>query len=122
MSIWGYVPQLFEGYIEIVITYRRFFILTFCEMRFYFCLSFSFFSKFLLDIYFIFHFKYYPKVPYTLHTLLSYPSTPTSWPWCSFVLGYIKFARPRDLSSQRWPTRPSSATYAARDTSSGGTG
>ena len=23
-------------------------------------------------------------------------------------------------SSQRWPTRPSSATYAARDTSSGG--
>jgi hypothetical protein len=27
----------------------------------------------------------------------------------------MKFARPRGLSSQWWPTRPSSATYAARD-------
>ena len=32
------------------------------------------------------------------------------------VLGHIKFARPR------WPARSSSATYAARDMSSGGTG
>jgi hypothetical protein len=37
-------------------------------------------------------------------------------------LGHIKIARPRGLSSQWWPTRPSSATYADRDTSSGGTG
>jgi hypothetical protein len=34
--------------------------------------------------------------------------------------GHIKFAIPRGLSSQWWPGRPSSATYAARDTSSGG--
>ena len=26
--------------------------------------------------------------------------TPTSWPWCSPVLGQIKFARPRGLASQ----------------------
>jgi hypothetical protein len=31
------------------------------------------------------------------------------------VLEHIKFAIPRGLSSQGWPTRPSSATYAARD-------
>ena len=41
------------------------------------------------------------------------PPTPASWPWYSPVLGYIKFAIPRGLSSQWWPTRPSSATYAA---------
>jgi hypothetical protein len=35
-------------------------------------------------------------------------------------LGHIKFAR--CLSSQRWPTRPSSATYAARDKTSEDTG
>jgi hypothetical protein len=51
--------------------------------------------------------------------LLSYLPIPTSWPWSSPVLGHIKFARPRGLSSQWWPTRPSSATYAARDMSSG---
>jgi hypothetical protein len=33
--------------------------------------------------------------------------------------GHIKFAIPRGLSSQWWLTRPSSATYAARDMSSG---
>ena len=26
--------------------------------------------------------------------------TPTSWPWCSWVLRHIKIARPRGLSSQ----------------------
>jgi hypothetical protein len=35
------------------------------------------------------------------------------------VLRHIKFVRPMGLSSQWWPTRPSSATYAARDMSSG---
>jgi hypothetical protein len=51
---------------------------------------------------------------------LPYPPTPTSWPWLSPVLRHMKFARPMGLSFQRWPTRPSSDTYAARDTSSGG--
>jgi hypothetical protein len=57
----------------------------------------------------------------TTHTL-PYPPTPTSWPCRSPVLRHIKFARPRGLSSQWWPTRPSSATYATKDMSSGGTG
>jgi hypothetical protein len=52
-------------------------------------------------------------------TLLPNPPTPASWPWCSPVLRHIKFARPRGLSSQWWPSRPFSATYAARDMSSG---
>ena len=65
------------------------------------------------------HFQCYPKCPPTLPSL-PFP-TPTCWPWSSPVLRHIKFARPRGFS-QKWPTRPSSATYAARDTSSGGSG
>jgi hypothetical protein len=81
--------------------------------------------SFLLDIFFIYisNFKCYPESSlYPPPTLPPYPPTPTSWPWCSPVLWHIKFAIPRGLSSQWWPTRPSSATYAARDMSSGGTG
>jgi hypothetical protein len=51
--------------------------------------------------------------------MLPYPPTPNAWPWHSPVLGHIKFAIPRGLSSQWWLTRPSSATYATRDMSSG---
>jgi hypothetical protein len=85
---------------------------------------FLFFSKFLLGIYFIYISNAIPKVPYTL---LPHPCSPTHplpllGPGVSPVLGHIKFARLMGLSSQWWPTRPSSATYAARDTSSGGTG
>ena len=79
-----------------------------------------FFSKIFIRHFLHLHFKCFPKVPNTLpRALLPYPSTPTSWPWHSPVLGHIKFARPRGLSSQWWSTRPSSATFAARDTSSG---
>jgi hypothetical protein len=68
------------------------------------------------------HFKCYPKSSPYPPSPFPYPPTPTSWPWHSPVLRHIKFARPRSLSSQWWRTRPSSDTYAARDTSSGGTG
>jgi hypothetical protein len=72
-----------------------------------------FFTRYFLYI----HFKCYPESSlYPPPTLFSYPPTPTSWPWHSPVLGHIKFARPRGLSSQWWLTRSSSATYAARDT------
>ena len=68
-----------------------------------------FFFNFSLDIFFIYISNAIPKVPYTLPApLLPYPPTPTSWPWHSPVLGHIKFARPRGLSSQWWPTRPAS--------------
>jgi hypothetical protein len=76
-----------------------------------------FFPQFLLDIFLIYISNTIPKV-----SPLPYPPTPTSWPWRSPILGNIKFARPRGLSSQWWPTRPTSDTYAARDTISGGTG
>jgi hypothetical protein len=82
----------------------------------------SIFFHFLLDIFFIYILNAIPKFLYTPPNLLPYPPTPMSWPWRSHVLGYIKFTRPRGLTSQWWPGRPSSATYAARDTSSGGTG
>jgi hypothetical protein len=71
------------------------------------------FFFFKLGIFFIYISSAIPKVPYTL------PPTPTSWPWRSPVLGHIKFARLMGLSFHWWPTRPSSDTYAARDTSSG---
>jgi hypothetical protein len=71
-------------------------------------------------IYFIYISNAIPKVPHTLPHPLPYPPTPTSWPWRSPVLRHIKFARPMGLSFHWWPTRPSSGTYAARDTSFGG--
>jgi hypothetical protein len=75
-----------------------------------------FFIRYFLHL----QFKCYPKSPlYPPPTQLPNLPIPTSWPWRSPILGHIKFARPRDLSSQWWPTRPSSATYAARDMSSG---
>jgi hypothetical protein len=78
---------------------------------------------FLVDIFFIYISNAIPKVPYTPPpALLPYSPTPASWPWHSPVLGHIKFAITRGLSFQWWLTRPSSATYVARDTSSGGTG
>jgi hypothetical protein len=79
-----------------------------------------FFSFFLLGIDFIYISNAIPKVPPTLSHPLPHPPTSTSWPWCSPVLRQIKFARPMGLSFHRWPIRPSSDTYAARDTSSGG--
>jgi hypothetical protein len=93
---------------------------------------FYFFFHFILIRYFLhLHFQCYPpNPPYSpKHLPPTQPTpphththTPTSWPWLSLVLGHIKFARPRGLASQWWLTRPSSATYAARDMSSGGTG
>jgi hypothetical protein len=81
-------------------------------------LSFIVFIRYFLNL----HFKCYPESSlYLPPALLPYPPTPTFWPGHSPVLGHIKFARPRGFSSQLWATRPSSATHAARDTSSGAT-
>jgi hypothetical protein len=66
-----------------------------------FTLFILFLNLFLLDIFFIYISNAIPKVPYTLPpALLPYPLTPSSWPRLSLALGYIKFARPRGLSSQ----------------------
>jgi hypothetical protein len=74
----------------------------------------------LLGIYFIYISSAIPKVPHPLSHPLLHPPTPTSWPWRSPILRHIKFSRPMGLSFHWWPTRSSSDTYAARDTSSGG--
>jgi hypothetical protein len=79
-----------------------------------------FFFFFPLRYFLHLYFQCYPKRPHTLPHPLPYPPTPTSWPWRSPVLRHIKFARPMGLSFHWWPTRPSSDTYAARDTSSRG--
>jgi hypothetical protein len=75
---------------------------------------------FKLCIYFVYISNAIPKVPHTAPHPLSYPPTPTYWPWPSPVLRHIKFARPMGLSFHWWPTRPSSDSFAARDTSSRG--
>jgi hypothetical protein len=64
------------------------------------------------------HFQCYPKSP-SPPPRLPYPPIPTSWPWHSPVLRHIKFAQQMSLSFHWWPTRPSSDSYAARDTSLG---
>ena len=64
---------------------------------FYFFFFFQFFIRYFLHL----HFKCYPEIPlYPYPALLPYPPTPTSWPCHSPVLGHIKFARQRGLSSQ----------------------
>jgi hypothetical protein len=75
---------------------------------------------FQLGIYFIYISNAIPKVPHPLPHPLPHPPTPTSWSWHSPVLRHIKFARPMGTSFHWWPATPSSDTYAARDTSSGG--
>jgi hypothetical protein len=79
---------------------------------------------FLLDMFFIYISNAIPKVPYTLPSPCPAPQPTHS---CFLALafpctGAYNLRKTKDLSSQWWPTRPSSATYAARDTSSGGTG
>jgi hypothetical protein len=64
-------------------------------------LFFTFF--YLSGIFFIYIPNALPKVPPPLP--LPYPPIPTSWPWHSPVLRHIKFAIPRGLSFQWWPTR-----------------
>ena len=74
----------------------------------------------LLNIFFIYISNAIPKVPNTLPRHASLPTHSQFLARHSTVLGHIKFAVPRGLSPQYWLTRPSSATYAARDMSSGG--
>jgi hypothetical protein len=107
--------------------------LVFCFCFCFVCLFFVFVFKLnylinynlkyslFLGIFFIYISNAIPKIPHTLPPpQLLYPPTPTSWPWRSPVLRDIKFARLMGLSFHWWPTRPSSDSYAARDTSSEG--
>ena len=70
-----------------------------------FSLRFSNFAEyriFFLFRYFLYLlFKCYPESSlYPPPALLPYPPTPSSWPWCSPVLGHIKWIRPRGLMQQ----------------------
>jgi hypothetical protein len=81
---------------------------------------FLFFPLFKIRYLFHLHFQCYPKSP-------PHAPPPTPPPTHSQFLALAfhcteayKFAQPMGLSFHWWPTRPSSDTYAARDTSSGG--
>jgi hypothetical protein len=55
-----------------------------------------YFLKYFIRYFLHLHFKCYLKSPlYPPHALLPNPTTPTSWPWHSPVLGHMIFARPR---------------------------
>jgi hypothetical protein len=71
-------------------------------------------SFFLIRYFLHLHFQCYPKVPHTLPPQLPCPPTHTSWPWHSPCIEAYKVCKTNPR------TRPSSDTYAARDTSSGG--
>jgi hypothetical protein len=78
---------------------------------------------FLLDIFFIYMSNAILKVPY----ILPLPCSPTHplpllGPGIPLYWGIQSLQYQGGLSSQWWLTRPSYATYAARDMSSGGTG
>jgi hypothetical protein len=73
-----------------------------------------FFFFFIIRYFPRLHFQCYPKGP-PYPPPIPYPPTPPFWPWCSPVLGHIKFVSPMGLSLQWWPTRPSFDTYAAKD-------
>jgi hypothetical protein len=66
-----------------------FFLLTFLFLLFYF----------LLHIFLSYISNAIPKVPHT-HPPLPYPLILIFWPWCSPVLGHIKFACQMGLSFQ----------------------
>ena len=77
-------------------------------------------SHFFIWYFLHLHFKcYLESLLNPFPALLPYPPTPTSWPWHSPLLRHIKFVQPMGISFHWWPTRPSSDSYAARDTSSG---
>ena len=63
----------------------------FAEYRIFF--SFQIFSLFTFQMLF-------QKFPIPSPALLPYPPTPSSWAWCSPVLGHIKCIRPRGLMQQ----------------------
>jgi hypothetical protein len=109
--MWSCHPNIFAYYKANISWYW-----IFLDVSFSFFLFYNFLIRYFLHL----HFQCYPKSPPYPPPPSPYPTTPTSWPWRSPVLRHIKFARPRGLSSQWWPTRPCSDTYAARDTSSGG--
>jgi hypothetical protein len=81
-------------------------------ISFILCLIDMFSTWFFIKYFLHLHFKCYSESPlYPPSALLSNTHTLATWPKHSPVLGLIIFARPR----------LSSPTYAARDTSSGGT-
>jgi hypothetical protein len=91
----------------------------FLGLRLFIAVFLFFFFFFFIRYFPRLHLHYYPKGPPYPTPPIPYPPTPPFWPWCSPVLGHIKFASPMGLSLQWWPTWPSFDTYAARDKSSG---
>jgi hypothetical protein len=77
---------------------------------------------FKLDIFFIYISNAILKVLYILPHPALQPN-PSHFLALAFpCTGAYNLLKTKSFSSQRWTTRPSSATYAARDTSSGGSG
>ena len=70
------------------------------------CTSFLFFFRFFIRYLLHLHFKGYPQNPLYPPPASPLPTHSHFLALVSPVQGHIKFARPRGLSSQWWPTRP----------------
>ena len=77
---------------------------------------------FLLDIFFIYISNAILKVPYTLPCPAPHPTHSCFLALAFPCTGTYDLRKTKGLSSHSWPTRPSSATYATRDTVLGDTG
>jgi hypothetical protein len=73
----------------------------------------------LLDIFFIYISNANPKVPYTFPLPASQPTHSCFLALTFPCTGAYDLCKTKGLSFQRWLIRSSSATYAARDASSG---
>jgi hypothetical protein len=81
---------------------------------------FLFFSFFFLDIFFIYISNAIPKAPIPSPCPASQPTYSCFLALAFPCTGPYDLRKTKDLSSHWWLTRPSSATYATRDTARGG--
>jgi hypothetical protein len=84
------------------------------------CPTVFFFSFFFLwDIFFVYISYAIPKAPYTLPRPAPQTTHSRFLALAFPCIGAYDLCKTKGLSSQWWPTRPSSATYATRDTALG---
>jgi hypothetical protein len=96
-----FLPFFLSSFLPFFLSsFLPFFLPSFLPSFLPFFLSFPLFYLYFITYFLYLHFKCSPESSlYPPSALLPYPPTPNSWPWHPPVLGQIKFARPRGLSS-----------------------
>jgi hypothetical protein len=127
-SVWAWLERTSLAVLNLLSQhcYHHWGLFFFLISRIFFSFLSSFLSFILLQFYYIFS-SFTLQMPSWKSPIPSPPPAPQPTHFYSLALafpctGAYNLCKTKGLSSQWWPTRPSSATYAARDTSSGGTG